>query len=377
MEKTKICSRVWVEVDGQALLSNFCNIVASVSPCDIIVVLKANAYGLGVKEFAKVLSNENVLMFAVAELREAMELQDSGHKVMILGSILPEEIPCAVQSNVVIPISNLEIARLINQEAKCCNKIAKCHLVVDSGMGRLGFLLDVAYQGAVEISKMENIELEGIYSHFPIAYKPGSEFTLSQINKVTELIAELHETGIDFKIKHIANSDGINNFPESYAEPFNTVRTGIGLHGTYDLEGKKSVELKPIATLKTRLTEIRELPAGTSIGYGQTYVLPKKMLVGVVSAGYADGLPLALSNRGSVIVNGCLCPILGRISMDYTTISLEQVVDPKLGDEVVCIGKSGDYQFTLEDWACLKNTHPYDIICSFGSRVERFFYNVK
>jgi len=366
-------SRVWVEVDGTTLLSNFLNIVSSVFPCDVIVVLKANAYGLGVKEFAKVLSDDNILMFAVAELKEAMELQEFGHKVMILGSILPEEIPCAVEHDIVLPISNMQIAHLINEESKRCGKITKCHLVVDSGMGRLGFVLDEAFESAIEISKMENIDLEGIYSHFPIAYKPSSKFTLSQIERVGELIARLEEEGISFEIKHIANSDGINNFPESYAEPFNAVRIGIGLHGTYDLEGKKSVEVEPIATLKTKLTEIRELPAGTSIGYGQTYVLPKKMLVGVISAGYADGLPLALSNRGSVIVNGCLCPILGRVSMDYTTISLEQVDNPKIGDEVICIGKAGDYKVTLEDWAFLKNTHPYDILCSFGTRVERFF----
>jgi len=373
MEETKICSRVWVEVDGTTLLSNFRNIVFSVSPCGVIVVLKANAYGLGVKDFAKVLADENFLMFAVAELGEAMELQEFGHKVMILGSVLPEEIPCAVEHDIILPVSNMQIAHLINEESKRCGKITKCHIVVDSGMGRLGFLLDEAFESAIEISKMENIDLEGIYSHFPIAYKPGSKFTLSQIERVGELIAKLEEEGISFEIKHIANSDGINNFSESYSEPFNAVRTGIGLHGTYDLEGNKSVEVEPIATLKTKLTEIRELPAGTSIGYGQTYVLPKKMLVGLISAGYADGLPLALSNRGSVIVNGCLCPILGRVSMDYTTISLEQVVEPKLGDEVICIGTSGDYRVTLEDWACLKNTHPYDIICSFGTRVERFF----
>ncbi|MDA3800246.1 MAG: alanine racemase [Kiritimatiellae bacterium] len=375
MNNMKISSRVWVEVDGKALLSNFRNIHKSVSPCSVIVVMKANAYGLGVRDFANVLKEENFPVLAVAELREAMELLDFGHEVMILGSVLPEEIACAVEHDIVLPLSNLEMAKRINAEGKRCKKVVKCHFVVDSGMGRLGFLLDNAFENAVEISKMKNIKLDGIYSHFPIAYKPGSEFTNSQIKKVCKLIADLATAGIHFKWRHIANSDGINNFPESYMAPFNAVRTGIGLHGTYDLEGNKRVDLKPIATLKTRLTEIRELPAGTSIGYGQTYVLPRKTLVGVISAGYADGLPLALSNRGSVIVNGCLCPILGRVSMDYTTISLEQVANPQLGDEVICIGEAGGYKIALEDWACLKNTHPYDIICSFGGRVERFFYN--
>ena len=375
MNGMRICSRVWVEVDGHALLSNFRNIHSSVSPCSVIVVMKANAYGLGVRDFAKILAGENLASFAVAELREAMELLDFGHDVMILGSVLPEEIACAVENDIVLPISNIEMAKRINAEGKRCNKVVKCHFVVDSGMGRLGFLLDNAFKNAVEVSKMDNIKLDGIYSHFPIAYKPGSEFTHLQIQEVCKLIADLDVAGIQFEWRHIANSDGINNFSESYAAPFNAVRTGIGLHGTYDLEGNKRVDLKPIATLKTRLTEVRELPAGTSIGYGQTYVLSHKTMVGVIPAGYADGLPLALSNRGSVIVNGCLCPIIGRVSMDYTTISLEQVANPQLGDEVICIGESGGYKIALEDWACLKNTHPYDIICSFGGRVERFFCN--
>lgn len=376
MKNEKIGSRVWLEIDGNKLLSNFRKISSLVKPCSMVCVLKANAYGLGVKAFAKILSGEEFCFFAVAELREAMNLLEFNKPIMILGSVIPDEIYPAVKNNIVLPIANMKIAQLINEEGRRCGKKVKCQFVVDSGMGRLGFLVDDAYERALELSKLEYIDLIGIYSHFPIAYKPGSEFTLNQISKMKDLIYKLEKQGVHFKYRHIANSDGINNFPESCSEPFNVARTGIGLHGTYDPEGNRRIELSPIASLKTRLTEIRELPEGTTIGYGQTFTLPKNMKVGIISAGYADGLPLALSNRGAVIINNCLCPILGRVSMDYTAISLEQVKNPQLGDEVICIGETEKYKITLEDWASLKNTHPYDIICSFGNRVERYFIDV-
>jgi alanine racemase len=127
----------------------------------------------------------------------------------------------------------------------------------------------------------------------------------------------------------------------------------------------------PVLTLKTRLTAIRTLPAGTGIGYGHTYRLHHATRVGTVSAGYADGLPLALSNRGYLLIHGVPCPVIGRLSMDYTTVSLESVPEAQVGDEVVCLGGTGIHALTVEDWAALKNTHPYEIICSFGNRVQR------
>jgi alanine racemase len=149
------------------------------------------------------------------------------------------------------------------------------------------------------------------------------------------------------------------------------VRTGINLHGSFDTAGRRTLHVMPVLTLKTRLTAIRTLPAGTGIGYGHTYRLHHATRVGTVSAGYADGLPLALSNRGYLLIHGVPCPVIGRLSMDYTTVSLESVPEAQVGDEVVCLGGTGIHALTVEDWAALKNTHPYEIICSFGNRVQR------
>ena len=170
---------------------------------------------------------------------------------------------------------------------------------------------------------------------------------------------------------HIAASDAINNFPETAKPPFNVVRTGINLHGSFDPNGRRALKVEPVLTLKTRVAQVRDLPAGTTLGYGRTWCLAAPSRIATISAGYADGLPLALTNRGFVFIGGKRCPIVGRISMDYTTVDVTDVPGVKAGDEVICFGRCGHDSITPDDWAAVKGTHAYDIICSLGGRVER------
>ena len=169
----------------------------------------------------------------------------------------------------------------------------------------------------------------------------------------------------------MANIDGIHNIPAAFQRPFNTVRTGINLYGCFDLEGRKTVELSQVLTLKSRLVAVRHMPAGTTIGYGRTFKLEKAQRVGTVAIGYADGMPIGLSNRGYVIIRGCKCRILGRVSMDYTTVCLDALAEAQSGDEVICLGEG----ISVSDWAGMKDSIPYDIICSIGDRVERVYLN--
>jgi alanine racemase len=172
---------------------------------------------------------------------------------------------------------------------------------------------------------------------------------------------------------HIAASDAINNFRAARRAPFNMVRTGINLHGSFDPNGRRALKLQSVLSLKTRIAQVRTLPAGSTLGYGRTWCLARPTRVATISAGYADGLPLALTNRGHVLVNGAPCPVIGRISMDYTTVDVTRAGNVKAGDEVVALGGKGKYAVTPDDWAALKGTHAYDIICSFGNRVERVY----
>ena len=364
-------SRVWLEIDLGILRQNFGKIAAAVAPCQVMGVLKANAYGLGVEPIATALKAAGCSRFGVAELNEALALVLCGVPVQILGSVLLDEIPAAVEAGVTLPITDLETARHISTAASALGQKASCQFLVDTGMGRLGMPVKEAAEVIRQVVALPNLACEGIYSHFPVAYRSGSEYTNHQIDAFINLLETLAREAIGFQWRHIANSDAINNFPRTFAPPFNMARAGINLHGSFDAEGQRTLDLQSILTLKTRLTAVRRLPAGTHIGYGCTYCLPRDMLVGTISAGYADGLPLALSNRGHVLVQGIACQVLGRVSMDYTTISLEQVPDAACGDDVICLGGEGSAAITVEEWATLKGTHSYEIICSFGGRVER------
>ncbi|MBM4142279.1 MAG: alanine racemase [Lentisphaerae bacterium] len=365
--------RVRLEISVGTLKRNYLRIADAVNPCRVVAVLKANAYGLGVQGVAGALAEAGAPRFAVAELNEALALRSFGRPVQILGGVLADEIPEAVAAGIVLPVTDPETARLISAEAVRQERAAVCQFLVDTGMGRLGILAADAENVVADAVRLPGLQCEGIYTHFPMAYRSGSEFTQRQIEIFLDLLARLERRGIAFALRHMANSDAVNNFPRTYRPPFNAVRTGINLHGSFDMEGRRALDLRPVLTLKTRLTAVRRLPAGSTVGYGCTVRLPAETLVGTISAGYADGLPLAVSNRGHVLIRGRPCRILGRVSMDYTTVDLSGAPDARPGDEVVCLGGEGPDAVSVEDWARIKGTHPYEIICSFGSRVERCY----
>ena len=376
--------RVTVEIDLKALVRNYRKIAAHVKPAKVLCVLKANAYGLGVGAYAQALAKAGCTMFGVAEPFEAIELQNalrsyvsslkssgSEFEVQMLSSVLPDEIPEMVRRGVILPVIDVPTARLISAAAVKAKVVAKVHFKLDTGMGRLGILAKDALQVMREVKKLPNLDCEGVFSHFPMAYDPQDPFPKRQIKLFKDIVAAAEKEGFRFKKVHISASDGINNFPETAKRPFTVVRTGINLHGSFDPYGRKALKVEPVLSLKTRVAQVRELPAGTTLGYGRTWCLAKPTRVATISAGYADGLPLALTNRGFVFIGGKRCKIIGRISMDYTTVDVSDVRDVKPGDEVVCFGKCGRDSITPDDWAALKGTHAYDIICSLGSRVQR------
>lgn len=373
--------RVTVEIDLQALVRNYRKIAAHVQPMRVLSVLKANAYGLGVAAYARALADAGCKDFGVAEPYEALELKKVLGKgdvsIQILSSVLPDEIPEMVKADVILPITDLETAKLISSAAVKAKKLARVHFKIDSGMGRLGIRatgeagVETAFETIKAVCALPNLDCEGIFSHCPMAFEPKDPYTKTQIRLFKSLVAACAKAGINFRAVHMAASDAINNFPETAKAPFTQVRTGINLHGSFDPYGRKALKVEPVLTLKTRVAQVRELPAGTTLGYGRTWCLPEPRKIATISAGYADGLPLALTNRGFVFVGGKRCKIVGRISMDYTTVDVTDVPNVKAGDEVICFGASGDDSITPDDWAALKGTHAYDIICSLGTRVQR------
>ena len=369
--------RVRVEIDLGALVRNYRRIQAHVKPMRVLCVLKANAYGLGVGPYAEALAKAGCRDFGVAEPFEALELLGVLRRgrcaadVQILSSILPDEIAPMVKAGVILPVTDLATAKLISAAARRAKTTARVHFKLDTGMGRLGILAKDALETIRAVKKLPALDCEGIFSHCPMAYDPKDPFTKRQVALFKSIVAACAKEGIAFRKVHMAASDAINNFPETARSPFTMVRTGINLHGSFDPNGRKALKVEPVLSLKTRVAQVRELPAGTTLGYGRTWCLAAPTKVATISAGYADGLPLALTNRGFVFIGGRRCKIIGRISMDYTTVDVSDVPDVKPGDEVVCFGACGRDSITPDDWAELKGTHAYDVICSLGSRVQR------
>ena len=372
--KKTLQRRVWVEIDLDGLRANYRRIAAAVKPAKVLCVLKANAYGLGVEPYAAALAKTDCVGFGVAEPHEALQLLPFGKPVQILSSVLPDEVAPMVEAGVTLPVIDVPTAKLIDAAAKRAGRKAKVHFKLDTGMGRLGILAADAPRVIREVvASCPNLDCEGIFSHCPTAFDPSDEFANDQIALFKAILKDVAKDGITFRKIHIAASDAINNFPAAKRAPFNIVRTGINLHGSFDPNGRRVLKVESVLTLKTRVAQVRLLPAGTTLGYGRTWCLAKPTRVATISAGYADGLPLALTNRGHVLINGAPCPVIGRISMDYTTVDVSKAGDVKPGDEVIALGGKGKYAITPDDWASLKGTHAYDIICSFGNRVERVY----
>ncbi len=363
--------RVALTVDLDGVRANCRRLAEAVSPARVVAVLKADAYGFGLAPVARVLAQEGVAAIAVAELQEALVAAATGVPVLLLGTVLDDEIEPALAAGIRLPVSDRDSAQRIARRATALGRRGRVHLVVDTGMGRLGIPADQAPAVIAELVRMPELDIEGIYSHFPMAYRGGEQFSRRQVGQFTELLTTLAGRGIVFGWRHMANSDAIHNVPAASRPPFTHVRTGLNLYGIFDLEGRRTLPLRPVYALRARLVQVRTLPAGSTLGYGATYVCPAPMRVGAVAAGYADGLPLALSNRGALMIHGRLCPVLGRVSMDYTTVSLDQVPEAQPGDEVLCLGGLGREVIPVDDWARLKGTHPYEVICSVGPRVER------
>ena len=367
-------ARIWLEIDLDTVLGNFLKIKAAAAPAETLAVLKANAYGLGVKPIAEVLLNAGAAGFCAATLEEALFLKNFGKPVQILGGVLDSEREAAVANGLILGITDLDCAKKISAEAVRQNRTAECHFKLDTGMGRLGILAADAEKIIPQIMKLPGLDCCGIYTHFPSSERGQNEENLAQIERFLSVIRNLKKQGIAFRKIHMANSDAINHLPQTHQPPFTHVRAGIDLHGSFS-GGKDGLGLDSVFTLKSRLLAHRMMPAGHGIGYNSTCILPKDTRVGTVTAGYADGLPLGLSNRGKVIIRGKICPILGRISMDYMTVSLEAFGDdpPGPGAEVTLIGWENGLTVSTEEWASLKGTHAYDVLCSFGPRVKRIY----
>ena len=338
----------------------------------VCCVVKADAYGHGAVEVSKMLEKENVDYLSVARFEEAIELREAGIKIPILcmGYVCKNDIREALEKNITLTVYSYDMAKIISEEAYSLGAIGKIHIKIDTGMNRIGFLpTDKSADEIEEISRLKYLYIEGIYTHFATADELDKEETYSQVSRFKYVLERLEEMGVDIMIKHVSNSAATIDLKEL---DFNMVRLGIGLYGYYpSTDVSRDIELKPALTLKTKVTNIKDVKAGTRISYGYTYEFKEDSRVATLSIGYADGFDRTQANP-KVKINGVLCDVVGRICMDQCMIRIPDSLDVKIEDEVKVI--SNEDGIRAEDLAQKSGTINYEILCMISRRVARHYY---
>jgi alanine racemase len=367
-------SRVWADIDLGAVEHNLGVVRARLRPgTKVLAVLKADAYGHGAVGFARHLEQVGIDMIGVGDSSEALELRAAGVRVpiVILGAIVPGEMPAVVRHDIATVIHSQERAALLAEVAAALGTRARVHLKVDTGMGRLGVMPAVARTLARTLAADPHLRFEGIATHYGSAASPVPFHTADQLTTFVRLLEEIRADGIAPPLVHASNSAAVFS---TLSEHFSMVRVGLALLGMDP--GNLPVgasPLRPVLSLRTQIVYMKDVPEGTPVGYNRTHITRRDSRLAICAAGYSDGIPYALSNRAYVLVRGERAPIVGAVSMDYTTIDVSQIDGASVGDEVTFIGQSGKRSIRTEDLARTIGTIPYEITTRLGRRVARRF----
>ncbi len=366
-------TRTWAEIDLSAIAHNFHTLWRGEGKRAIIAVVKADAYGHGAVEVAARLAAEGATMFAVATISEAAQLRASGIEtpILLLGAYAKADCEDILDLGLMPSVSSAAFAADLDQAARARGASAPVHIQIDSGMGRLGIPAARAVEAIEKIYALENLVLEGIYTHLAESEAEDKSFTIGQLGKFGRVVATLEGMGITFKYHHAANSAGCLDVPESL---FDCVRPGLSLYGMHPGPMcARDVELRPALRLCTRVVNIETRPAGATIGYNRTHRLLKETPVAVLSAGYADGYDRRLSDRAVVTIGGKDCPVLGRISMDFTSVDTSAVPQVAVGDEAVLFSTAPDAPNCIERLSEMIGTIPHVLMCNISKRVPRVY----
>ena len=370
-DKNKIGYRpTWAEVNLDNLEYNFKKISSLLRPkTKILVTIKADAYGHGLIPVSKRLVASGVDFLGVASIDEGIKLRKAGIRIpiLVLGLTLKKDIQPLFDFCLTPTICDEELALALDARARALNKKLALHIKVDTGMGRIGVLHDDAFALVKKVHKLKSIIIEGIFTHFPFA-DLNREFTDFQISLFNKLVADLKKSGITIPLVHAANSIGLIDYKDSH---FTMVRPGLVIYGLHPKEGL-GIKLKPVLSLKTRVIFIKQVPAGYGISYGHAYITKRTTRIVTLPIGYGDGYPRNLSNLARVLIGGRRLCISGRICMDQIMVDVGRQ-KPKVGDEVVLIGRQGKQKITAEELAALSGTIPYEIVCGLGSRIPRIY----
>ena len=359
--------KTFAEIDLNALSHNIKVVRRKAKNKAVLAVVKAGAYGHGSIEVSKQLLKSGVSKLGVAFTEEAIELREAGIKAPILVFFDPHNIDSFFKYNLTPAIFDFKSAQAFSNKAYKYNRKIAVHIKVDTGMGRVGLRITKALPEILKIAKIKNLQLEGLMSHFSDADIRDKDFATTQLKSFIELINSLKKKRIHFKFTHIANSAAVLQFPEAHLD---MVRPGIMLYG-YGPAEKNS--LKPVLSLKSKAIFIKNVPAGTPISYGRTFITKRKSTIATIPIGYADGYSRKLSNSGEVLICGKRAPVVGRVCMDTIMIDITEVPRVKENAEVVLIGSQGKEKITAQHIADKIGTIPYEILTAIGPRVRRTY----
>lgn len=362
-----------LHIDLDTIARNFAQ-VKSRAGTKVLAVVKADAYGHGAIQIARLLEPE-CDFFGVSSVYEAMELRQAGIRVpiLILGYTPVAAYPLAVQEEIRVTVYDYDDALALSAEAIKQGRTAAVHLAVDTGMGRIGFQpTEQSADLCAKIARLPNLEAEGLFSHFATADSEDLSRSYEQMALFDAFDAMLKARGVKIPIRHMNNSAGLMHFPGKYE----MVRSGIITYGMYpsDRTDPALLPVSPALSWVSRVSHVKTLPAGCPISYGGTYVTEKETRVATVPTGYADGYRRSLSGKFYVLIHGKRAPILGRICMDQMMVDVTDIPDVKVFDRVTLVGKDGDERITMEQIAEAAGSFHYEFVCGVSRRVPRLYF---
>ena len=385
---------IWAEVNLDALAANVRVLRSHIGPrVRLVAVVKANAYGHGAVPVAAAALAAGADGLAVGRLDEAVELRRAGitAPILVMGPVLPSGARRCVALRLTPTVHNLTMAQALAHAARAAGRVLPVHVKVDTGMNRFGLLTDEAVAFTSVVAAIEGLAVEGLYTHFAAADADDLTATRQQLADFLDVVSRLRAAGIAPAVLHAANSAATLALPAAHLDQVRVGAALYGLHTTgacdsaadtplngdrWHASGASSLAsaLRPVLTLKTRVIRLRHVPAGTPVSYGGTYHTTQATCLATLAAGYGDGLSVALSNRGAVLLGGRVCPIVGRVCMDQLVVDCRDSRGIQEGDAAVLIGQQGAAAITAEDVAAASGSTNYEVVTRLLARVPRFYH---
>lgn len=368
--------RVEARINLDAICNNIDEVRRNINDnTKIMAVIKADGYGHGAVALATALKDK-VDAYGIAIIEEGIELRLAGFEkpILILGFTPHQQYEDLLKYDISQTVFQYDMAKRLSDIAVSLGKQAKIHIKIDTGMTRIGFKDTVeSIQIIKEISKLPNLIIEGLFTHFACADESDKTSVRKQLSRFLVFADKLEKEGIHIPVKHVSNSASIIDLPEANLD---MVRSGIVTYGMYpsDEVNKNSLMLQPALTLKSNVVYVKEVEAGTGISYNSTYITEHDSVIATIPVGYADGYPRQLSSKGRVIIHGKSAPIVGRVCMDQFMVDVTNIPDVKEGDMVTLIGRDGDESISIEEVANLVGSFNYELVCDIGKRVPRVYY---